>query len=101
MEVCDHLENLAPSDFPKPKTPDACEDCLKEGTEWVELRECQKCGHVGCCDSSPRTHATRHFRKTRHPVVRSAMPGATWTWCYVHSVQGELVNEGRSAARRT
>jgi uncharacterized UBP type Zn finger protein len=97
------LENLTTSDFPRPKTPDACEDCLVEGTRWIELRECQECGHVGCCDSSPRRHATEHFEKTQHPVMRSVMPGDAWTWCYVHGAKGELsdaaARPGFAAAR--
>jgi uncharacterized UBP type Zn finger protein len=92
MDTCKHLENLTSSDFPRPKTLDACEDCLAEGTRWIELRECQECGHVGCCDSSPRRHATEHFEKTQHPVMRSVMPGDAWTWCYVHGAKGELSN---------
>jgi predicted kinase len=30
---CDHLQNLTAADFPPPRTPDACEECLKEGTD--------------------------------------------------------------------
>src|SRR5205823_5506792 len=81
---------LTENDFPSPRTPNVCEECVKEGTQWVALRECKTCGHVGCCDSSPRRHATKHFHATRHPVIRSVMPGESWTWCYVHEVTGEL-----------
>jgi monovalent cation/hydrogen antiporter len=87
---CKHLGHLTEQDFPPPKTPNACEECLKEGTQWVSLRECQVCGHVGCCDSSPGHHATKHFQETGHPVMRSVMPGDRWTWCYVHEIMGEL-----------
>ncbi len=87
---CEHLQDLTAADFPPPRTPGACEECLKEGMRWVELRECQACGHVGCCDSSPGKHATRHFHEAGHPVMRSVMPGATWTWCYVHEAEGRL-----------
>jgi CPA1 family monovalent cation:H+ antiporter len=87
---CEHLHDLTAADFPPPQTPGACEECLKEGTRWVELRECQACGHVGCCDSSPGKHATKHFHETGHPVMRSVMPGATWTWCYLHEAAGRL-----------
>jgi len=66
--------DLAAADFPPPRTPGACEECLKEGTRWVELRECQACGHVGCCDSSPRQHATKHFHEAGHPVMLSVCP---------------------------
>ncbi len=48
------------------------------------------CGHVGCRDSSPGKHATKHFHEARPPVMRSVMPGATWTWCYVHVAEGRL-----------
>ncbi len=87
---CEHLEHLTERDFPPPHTPNACEDCLREGTHWVALRECKTCGHVGCCDSSPRKHATKHFHETHHPVMRSVMRGDDWTWCYVHETMGSL-----------
>jgi CPA1 family monovalent cation:H+ antiporter len=87
---CEHLQDLAATDFPPPRTPDACEECLEEGSRWVELRECLSCGHVGCCDSSPGKHATKHYHETGHPVMRSVVPGAAWTWCYVHEVEGHL-----------
>ena len=35
-------------------------------------------------------HATRHFHETGHPIMRSVMPGAAWTWCYVHELEGRL-----------
>jgi uncharacterized UBP type Zn finger protein len=47
------------------------------------LRLCLTCGHVGCCDSSPNRHATKHFHKSGHPVVASFEPGERWGWCYV------------------
>ncbi|GAB2966852.1 Na+/H+ antiporter [Amycolatopsis acidiphila] len=65
-----------------------CEDCLREGTTWVHLRLCLECGHVGCCDSSPRRHATQHFHDTRHPVIRSYEPGEDWRWCFVDRLVG-------------
>ena len=95
---CEHLANLTMANFPPPNTPYACEDCLKEGTQWVALRECQICGHVGCCDSSPRRHATRHFHETNHPVMRSVMPGDSWTWCYIHETYGKLHPSTQEAA---
>jgi len=61
-----------------------CGDCIAEGTRWVALRQCLVCGNVGCCDSSPRRHATGHFHATAHPVMESAEPGEDWRWCYVH-----------------
>jgi CPA1 family monovalent cation:H+ antiporter len=61
-----------------------CGDCLREGTTWVALRQCLGCGNIGCCDSSPSRHATRHFRQTQHPVMETAEPGEDWRWCYLH-----------------
>ena len=65
---------------------EGCEDCLTAGDSWVHLRECLVCGHVGCCDSSKNKHASRHFRETGHPIVRSFQPGEDWRWCYVDQV---------------
>lgn len=69
-------------------TPSAqgCEDCLKIGARWVHLRICLSCGHVGCCDSSPHQHATKHFHATDHPIVQSFEPEEDWRWCYVDQV---------------
>ena len=64
-----------------------CEECKKEGTNWVALRLCLSCGHVGCCDSSPGRHATRHFIDTDHPVM-VALPNKAWKWCYIHKAYG-------------
>ncbi|HEU5037477.1 MAG TPA: Na+/H+ antiporter [Nocardioides sp.] len=80
-DLCDDLEKYPPSDEP-PAT--SCQACLDEGTQWVSLRRCLECGNVGCCDSSPRQHATRHFHESQHPVMQSAEPGEDWRWCYVH-----------------
>ena len=63
-----------------------CEECLKIGAAWVHLRLCLSCGHVGCCDSSPNKHATKHFHRSKHPTVRSLEPGEGWGWCYVDEV---------------
>ena len=62
---------------------DGCEDCLLTRDEWVHLRLCLTCGHVGCCDDSKNKHATAHFNSSRHPVVESLEPGEDWRWCYV------------------
>jgi uncharacterized UBP type Zn finger protein len=76
---CDHLEHLAPVE---PHTTDGCEDCLRTGGTWVHLRLCMACGHVGCCDSSPNKHATKHNHATSHPVIASFEPGEAWMYCY-------------------
>jgi pyridoxine 4-dehydrogenase len=66
-----------------PCTPEGCEDCLCIGSEWVHLRLCLTCGHVGCCDSSPLRHARGHALTVGHPIVQSFEPGEDWRWCYV------------------
>ncbi|GEL26373.1 hypothetical protein PSU4_53270 [Pseudonocardia sulfidoxydans NBRC 16205] len=83
---CEHLE-AAPVAQPCPEVV-GCEDCLRIGSEWVHLRRCTECGHVGCCDSSPQRHATAHYRTVAHPVVCSAEPGEAWRWCFVDSQLG-------------
>ena len=65
-----------------PKTA-AYEKCDKEGTDWVALRMCLGCGHVGCCDSSIGLHATKHFKQTGHPVM-VALHNKAWKWCFIH-----------------
>jgi uncharacterized UBP type Zn finger protein len=74
---------------PPPRTPEGCEECLRIGDEWVHLRLCLECGHVGCCDSSKNTHATKHFHATKHPVIASFQPGENWKWCYVDEAMWE------------
>jgi uncharacterized UBP type Zn finger protein len=61
-----------------------CEECLLLGSQWVHLRLCLTCGHVGCCDSSPGRHARMHFHHSGHPIVESFEPGEDWRWCFVH-----------------
>ena len=97
--LCEHLQKLTAVDFPPPKTPGQCEECIAAGTRWVALRECRTCGHVGCCDSSIGRHATSHFHQTQHPVMRSVMPGDTWTWCYLHELSGDLNAATKVSAR--
>ena len=80
---CTHLGEVRDV---SPRTPEGCEDCLEAGTRWVHLRLCLGCGHVGCCDQSPGKHATRHFHRTRHPIIRSFEPGENWGWCYEDEV---------------
>ena len=80
---CHHLQGLVPT----PPRTQGCEECLKQGTPWVHLRLCLSCGHVGCCDSSPGRHATRHFHQSQHPVMASFEPDERWAWCYVDEEQ--------------
>jgi hypothetical protein len=82
-------EDAARMKNPAPRTPDGCEECLRIGDEWVHLRLCEECGHVGCCDSSKNKHATKHFHASGHPVIKSFQPGERWMWCYVHEAVWE------------
>lgn len=86
MTECTHLDAIKDV---KPKTK-GCEECLKTGSSWVHLRLCLICGHVGCCDSSLNKHATKHFHKTQHPIMRSFEPGEDWGWCYVDELMLDL-----------
>ena len=76
---CTHLDQF----YDVEPSAQGCEECLKTGDWWVHLRECLVCGHVGCCDSSPDRHATKHFHSTEHPLVQSFEPGEDWIFCYV------------------
>ena len=78
---CDHAAEATVREVKRPGA--GCEDCLRIGGRWVHLRECLKCGHVACCDSSPNRHATKHFKATGHPIMTSLEPGETWVWCFV------------------
>jgi CPA1 family monovalent cation:H+ antiporter len=82
---CEHLESA-----PDPAVPqDAyCLACVRDGTTTVHLRMCLECGNVACCDSSPGTHASKHFEATGHPAMRSIEPGEDWRWCYVDDLLG-------------
>jgi uncharacterized UBP type Zn finger protein len=77
---CSHLDSVEIIDLPDPVA--GCEECLAAGTQWVHLRMCQSCGHIGCCDNSIGKHATAHYEATAHPIIRSAEPGEDWSWCY-------------------
>ena len=81
-QECTHLDSI------KVTQTDihVCEDCIKTGDTWVHLRMCLTCGHVGCCDSSPNKHASKHANQSDHPLIRSIEPGERWVWCYVDQI---------------
>jgi phosphoenolpyruvate-protein phosphotransferase len=85
--TCEHAAKVQPV---PPRTPAGCEECLAAGTSWVHLRLCLTCGHVGCCDSSPGRHATRHAHDASHPVIASYEPGERWAWCFADEVGVDL-----------
>ena len=86
---CSHLENLGMV------TPSAegCEECLKIGGHWVNLRICLVCGKVGCCDASPNRHATKHYHETGHATIQSFQPDELWAWCYPDEVSVTLAQK--------
>lgn len=57
-----------------------CVECLAFDGWWFHLRRCARCGHIGCCDSSPAQHSSRHAAETGHTVIRSFEPGEEWFW---------------------
>lgn len=77
--LCTHLDQS------KDVTPQSkgCAKCIASGDEWVALRMCLTCGHVGCCDSSKNRHATKHFEETAHPLMQSFGESSPWKWCYI------------------
>jgi hypothetical protein len=79
---CTHLDQI------RSVEPSAavCEECVRRGDRWVELRMCLTCGNVACCDSSPNRHASAHAESEDHPIVRTHQPGESWRWCYVDRV---------------
>ena len=77
--ACEHLDQIREV---TPRT-EGCEECLAAGDEWVHLRLCLSCGHVGCCDDSRNRHATSHFQSTGHPIIKSLESGEDWYWCYL------------------
>lgn len=81
---CKHLTKIKPG--VRASTPNGCEECLALGDEWVSLRLCLTCGHVGCCDSSKNKHATKHFKKTSHPIMRGYKTKHRFRWCYVDKI---------------
>jgi Zn-finger in ubiquitin-hydrolases and other protein len=91
MTTCSHLDQIEFLELPE--QIEGCAECLASGGSWVHLRMCQSCGQIGCCDSSPNRHASRHARASGHAIARSAEPGENWSWCYVDEVA--LVVEAR------
>ena len=78
-KTCTHMGEIRDVE---PNTPDGCEECLATGDEWVHLRLCMSCGHVGCCNDSKNKHATKHFLGSGHPIMQSFEPGEDWMYCF-------------------
>ena len=67
---------------------DGCLECLADDGWWLHLRRCAECGHIGCCDSSPNQHATKHYHASGHRVAASFEPGEAWFFDYQ---KGEMI----------
>jgi uncharacterized UBP type Zn finger protein len=82
-DICGHLDQIEPV---TPSSTVGCSQCIAMGARWMHLRLCLTCGEVGCCDSSPNKHASKHAAAQGHPIVHSFEPGEEWNWCYVDNV---------------
>ncbi len=84
---CEHLRLLPLVE--RPPGEQVCESCVAlDRRDWVHLRMCLTCNYVGCCDSSPLRHSSKHYADCDHPVMRSVEPGEAWRWCYVDDLIG-------------
>lgn len=77
--VTESIEGIDPAAVP---SGDGCVECTEAGGWWLHLRRCTRCGHIGCCDSSPNQHASKHAAAEKHPLIRSFEPGEDWFWDY-------------------
>ncbi len=70
---------------------DGCVECLAGHEWWFHLRRCAECGHIGCCDSSPGQHASKHAASTGHSILTSFEPGEDWFYDFEtdQMVEGE------------
>lgn len=76
-----------------------CVECLASGKGWwLHLRRCAECGHIGCCNDSPKQHAQAHFVDTHHPIIQSFEPGEDWFYDYTHPESMEPVPAGTTLA---
>ena len=63
-------------------TGTGCHECDAAGGWWFHLRRCARCGHIGCCDTSPGQHATAHAHSSGHPIITSFEPDEDWFYDY-------------------
>ncbi len=96
--TCEHIPTHTAAAVRAPL--DGCAECLAAGThDWVHLRVCQQCGHIGCCDSSPGKPATSHYVFSGHLVVTSNEPGEDWWWCYADHHLAEVPGSQSAPSR--
>ncbi|MEU0542366.1 UBP-type zinc finger domain-containing protein [Nocardia sp. NPDC005978] len=75
-------EQIEGIDTTVPPSGPGCVECEAAQGWWLHLRRCAQCGHVGCCDSSPSQHASKHFKDAGHPFAQSYEPGESWFYNY-------------------
>jgi hypothetical protein len=85
------MQNIEGIDPAVPPSGTGCVECEQVQGWWVHLRRCAQCGHIGCCDTSPSQHASKHFAETGHRFIRSFEPGEQWFWDFETS---EMFDEG-------
>ncbi|SOD71748.1 ubiquitin-hydrolase Zn-finger-containing protein [Jatrophihabitans sp. GAS493] len=73
------IEGIDPAVAP---SGDGCMECNTTDGWWLHLRRCAQCGHIGCCDTSPSQHATKHALATQHDFITSYEPGENWFWSF-------------------
>jgi len=90
-----HMRGINPAAKP---SGEGCVECLASSGWWLHLRRCAECGHIGCCDSSPSQHASKHAAMMRHPVIASFEPEEDWFYDYERGamVQGMELAPPRS-----
>ena len=80
VEMKKHQRGLNPASRP---SGDGCLECLVSPKGWwFHLRRCAECGHIGCCDSSPSQHASKHAAAAGHPIIASFELGEDWFFDY-------------------
>lgn len=96
--TCKHLSQIRPVQ----PFSNGCVECKRQGIQWVELRLCLSCGHVGCCNASPGRHALAHHQATGHAIVRAFRTGEDWAWCQKDGsyVDLEAIDQAMEAAIR-
>ena len=72
-----------------PPSGTGCVECLADGGWWYHLRRCARCGHIGCCDTSPMQHARQHAFAESHPIIQSFEPGEDWFYDFESDQVGE------------
>jgi CPA2 family monovalent cation:H+ antiporter-2 len=77
-KLCTHTGETREVSYAEP----VCPECVAKGDQWVQLRICMICGHVGCCDSSKNRHARAHYQSSGHPIIKTIEAGPDWAWCY-------------------